>query len=192
MCCRLQETDHCTMSCRLRGRRGAARCPVGRELPRNVRWGADFGSHQSPKSSDNRPSRAQRTKRRFGIRAGCESSGSDDAGPTGTSLAVICPIGSVFRSHSAGSIPENSPWGTAPSSQSTGTWAISMRSSLFSLASHGIGTTQAESLTSFIRRLAAAHVVSPSTLLRELVLKPQRSARGRGNLIFEPSSNQAG
>ncbi len=40
-----------------------------------------------------------------------------------------------------------------------------MRSSLFSLAPHAIGTSQAESLTSFIRRLAAAHVVSPSTLL---------------------------
>lgn len=62
-----------------------------------------------------------------------------------------------------------------------------MRTSLFSLVPQGLGTVQVESLTSYIRRLALAHVVSPCTLVREQVLKPYRSARGQRHLIFEPS-----
>ncbi len=60
-------------------------------------------------------------------------------------------------------------------------------SRFFSLQPSGLGTIEGESLASFIRRLAAAHVVSPSTLLRDSVLKPVRAARGQRYLIFEPS-----
>lgn len=62
-----------------------------------------------------------------------------------------------------------------------------MTTPLFSLPPCGLGTWEVESLTSYARRLAAAHVVSPNTLLREAVLKPHRAYRGQRHLVFEPS-----
>lgn len=49
---------------------------------------------------------------------------------------------------------------------------------LFSLVPFGLGTIEVESLTSYIRRVAAAHVVSPCTLLRENLPIPNRLRRG--------------
>lgn len=60
-------------------------------------------------------------------------------------------------------------------------------SPLFSLAVCGVGAVAVESLTSYIRRLAFAHVVSPSTLLRALVLRPLREERGQRDLLLEPT-----
>lgn len=45
-----------------------------------------------------------------------------------------------------------------------------MTSRPYSLRPAGLRTIEAESLTSYVRRLATAHVVSPSTLLRDAVL----------------------
>lgn len=60
-------------------------------------------------------------------------------------------------------------------------------SRLFHLVPFAIASTEIESLTSYIRRLAFAHVVSPSTLVRELVLKPRQQVMARANLMFEPT-----
>lgn len=62
-----------------------------------------------------------------------------------------------------------------------------MTSRLVSLAPAGIATDQVESLTSYIRRVSLIHAVSPSTLLRELVLKPHRISQGERHLLFEPT-----
>jgi len=58
---------------------------------------------------------------------------------------------------------------------------------LFYLAPLGASSVEVESLTSYVRRLALAHVVSSTTLIRDLLLKPQRLANARINLMFEPS-----
>lgn len=60
-------------------------------------------------------------------------------------------------------------------------------SRLFHLVPLAIASTEIESLTSYIRRLAFAHVVSPSTLVRELVLKPRQQVMATANLMFEPT-----
>ena len=49
------------------------------------------------------------------------------------------------------------------------------RSSLFSLAPVGIGTGQAESLTSYIMRLAEAHCVSVATFYRQVIYPAARA-----------------
>ena len=51
-------------------------------------------------------------------------------------------------------------------------WSLALptlppRSRLYSLAPMGIGTSQVESLTSYVMRLAEAHAVSPGTLIRQ-------------------------
>lgn len=51
----------------------------------------------------------------------------------------------------------------------------------------GVGTAEVESLTSYIRRLARTHVVSPSLLLRRLVLDPERRRREQQDLAIEPT-----
>lgn len=50
----------------------------------------------------------------------------------------------------------------------------------------GLGTAETESLTSYVRRLAAAHVVSPSTLLRFEVLEPHRRSAGQRHQVMAP------
>jgi len=50
----------------------------------------------------------------------------------------------------------------------------------------GLGTIETESLTSYVRRLAAAHVVSPSTLLRLEVLEPHRRSAGQRHQVLAP------
>lgn len=50
----------------------------------------------------------------------------------------------------------------------------------------GLGTIETESLTSYVRRLAAAHVVSPSTLLRLEVLEPHRRSAGQRHQVMAP------
>lgn len=51
-----------------------------------------------------------------------------------------------------------------------------MPSRLFSLEPQGLGSLRVESLASYVRRLAHGHVVSPATLLREMVLLPAGKA----------------
>ena len=67
-------------------------------------------------------------------------------------------------------------------------WSLALptlphRSRLYSLAPMGIGTSQVESLTSYVMRLAEAHAVSPGTLIRQeifpnLPLTPKRPTFG--------------
>ena len=57
------------------------------------------------------------------------------------------------------------------------------RSRLYSLAPMGIGSSQVESLTSYVMRLAEAHAVSPGTLIRQeifpnLLVTPKRPTFG--------------
>lgn len=49
-----------------------------------------------------------------------------------------------------------------------------------------LGTIETESLTSYVRRLAAAHVVSPSALLRLEVLEPHRRSAGQRHQAMAP------
>lgn len=62
-----------------------------------------------------------------------------------------------------------------------------MASVLYALSPREVGTPQAESLTSYVRRLAYAHVVSPSYLLREHVFEPARRDRRQRYLALEPT-----
>jgi len=57
---------------------------------------------------------------------------------------------------------------------------------LFHLAPRGIGTLETESLTSFARRLATEHVVSPSALLRHEILEPNRVSKGQRHHALAP------
>ena len=50
----------------------------------------------------------------------------------------------------------------------------------------GLGTIETESLTSYVRRLAAAHVVSPSVLLRLEILEPHRRSAGQRHQVLAP------
>jgi hypothetical protein len=57
---------------------------------------------------------------------------------------------------------------------------------LYVLEPLGVGTIETESLTSYVRRLAAAHVVSPSALLRLEVLEPHRLSAGQRHQSMAP------
>lgn len=57
---------------------------------------------------------------------------------------------------------------------------------LYHIAPRGIGTLETESLTSFGRRLATEHVVSPSALLRHEILEPHRIAKGQRHHALAP------
>lgn len=57
---------------------------------------------------------------------------------------------------------------------------------LYVLQPLGLSTIETESLTSYVRRLAAAHVVSPSTLLRLEVLEPHRRSAGQRHHVLAP------
>lgn len=59
---------------------------------------------------------------------------------------------------------------------------------LFALPPGGLGTQYVESLTSYIRRLAAEHELSTTKLLTAYVLEPYRLERNQKEPFFHPSS----
>lgn len=57
---------------------------------------------------------------------------------------------------------------------------------MYHLAPLAVGTSETESLTSYVRRLAAEHVVSPSALLRHEVLEPNRIGKMQQHNALTP------
>lgn len=57
------------------------------------------------------------------------------------------------------------------------------RSRLYSLEPHGLGTPHVESLTSYLRRLAAAHSVTVSKLVKKEIVLLCRPGRAKNNLL---------
>lgn len=62
------------------------------------------------------------------------------------------------------------------------------RSRLYPLAPVGIGTAQAESLTSYLMRLAAAHCLSPGTLYKQVIYPLVRAETAHPGRALRPSS----
>jgi len=57
----------------------------------------------------------------------------------------------------------------------------------FSLEPRGLGTGDVESILSYTRRLAEAHVLGVTWMVRKLVLEPLRRERGQRCLLFDPT-----
>lgn len=102
-------------------------------------------------------------------------------------LVVRSPLGNNFGRQQTGWIPMARLGGGFWRAVSPQAGRAQMSTQLFALLPQEIGTGRVESLTSYVRRLAAAHTVSPCTLLRQFVLAPRRSAYRQRHLVFEPS-----
>jgi hypothetical protein len=58
---------------------------------------------------------------------------------------------------------------------------------LYQLAPRGLGSLETESLTSYVRRLSAAHVVAPSALVRKEILEPYCASAGLRHAPIQPT-----